>query len=85
MKKFAVGMLSAALIIGAGTAVFAAENGSSSKGLNFEQMLPFMQKMHPNLSNGELNQMYKSCNGNGGMMNTTNGKTMDSNNMMNRF
>jgi len=85
MKKLAVGMLSAALILGAGTAVFAAGNSNSGEGLNFEKMLPFMQKMHPNSSKEELTDMYKACHENGGMMDGTNGKEINRENMMNRF
>ncbi|WP_223592134.1 hypothetical protein [Neobacillus bataviensis] len=47
MKKFAVGIVSAAFILGAGTAVFAAGTNNSDNGFSFEKMLPFMQKMHP--------------------------------------
>ncbi|MED1468831.1 hypothetical protein [Bacillus salipaludis] len=68
MKKIAMSIFSAALILGAGTAVFAAGNGNSGNGLNFEKMLPFMEKMHPNSSKEELKNMYKACHGNGGMM-----------------
>lgn len=44
----------------------------------FEQMLPFMKKMHPNLSNEQLKDLYEKMMGpNGacskGMMGTTNG------------
>lgn len=80
MKKIAISFFSAALILGVGTAVFAAGNSNSENGLNFEKMLPFMQKMHPNSSKEELEDMYKACHGNGGMMGKTNSKEM-----MNRF
>ncbi|MGG1399924.1 hypothetical protein ABE288_19210 [Bacillus salipaludis] len=80
MKKIAMSIFSAALILAAGTAVFAAGNGNSDNGLNFEKMLPFMEKMHPNSSKEELKNMYKACHGNGGMMSETNSKVM-----MNRF
>jgi hypothetical protein len=68
MKKLAVGLFSAALILGAGTAVFAAGNNGENGGLKFEEMLPFMQKMHPDSSKDELKEMYKACHGEGGMM-----------------
>ncbi|GHH96962.1 hypothetical protein [Neobacillus kokaensis] len=80
MKKLAVGVLSAALVLGAGTAVLAAGNNDSNVGLSFEKMLPFMQKMHPDFSKKDLQKMYKACHGEGGMMEGTNAK-----NMMNRF
>lgn len=70
MKKIVIGILSVAFIFGAGTYTFAQANGS----LNFGQMKPYMEKMHPDLSTKELNEMYNSChedNGNNanGMMN----------------
>ncbi|MED4204380.1 hypothetical protein [Neobacillus mesonae] len=85
MKKLAVGMMSAALILGAGTAVFAAGNSGQSDVLSFEKMLPFMQKMHPDFSKDELKDMYKACHGEGGMMNGSNGMNVERQSMMNRF
>lgn len=85
MKKYVGGILSAALILGAGTAVFAAGNSNSSDGVSFEKMLPFMQEMHPDSSKDELKDMYKACHKDGGMMDGTNGKKMDTENMMNSF
>ena len=79
MKKLAVGVLSAALVLGAGTAVFAAGNNDSGDGINFEKMLPFMQKMHPDSSKEDLQKMYKACHEDGGMMDDTNGKNMMNN------
>ncbi|MEH7095005.1 hypothetical protein [Neobacillus vireti] len=83
MKKFVVGMIGAAFILGAGTAVFAAGDGSSNDGVSFERMLPFMQKMHPDSSKDELKDMYKACHEEKGMMDGTNGKEMSNDNMMN--
>jgi hypothetical protein len=80
MKKFAVGMFSIALILGAGTAVFAA--GNPDKGQSFEEMLPFMEKMHPDFTTEELEGMYNDCHGSEGMMN---GSGMNSENMMSQF
>lgn len=85
MKKYIVGILSAALILGAGTAVFAAGNSNSIDGGSFEKMLPFMQKMHPDSSKDELKDMYKACHEKGGMMDGSSGKKMESENMMNHF
>ena len=78
MKKFGIGMLSTALILSAGTAVFAA--GNSENGVSFEKMLPFMQKMHPDSTKDELKDMYKDCHEENGMMD---GKEMKNENMMN--
>lgn len=82
MKKWAVGLFSAALILGAGTAVFAAGNNSED-GFSFQEMLPFMEKMHPDSSKADLEKMYNACHKDGGMMGETEG--MNSENMMNRF
>ncbi|MCH6267815.1 hypothetical protein [Neobacillus citreus] len=83
MKKLAFGLFSAALILGAGTAVFAAGNNNTGDGLSFDKMLPFMQKMHPDSSKQELEDMYKACHENGGMMGGT--SETKSENMMNQF
>ena len=81
MKKFAAAILSAAFILGAGTAVFAA--GNSNGNFSFEKMVPFMQKMHPNASKENLKDMYNACQKNGGMMGNTDKSQMST--MMNRF
>lgn len=81
MKKLAVGLLGAALVLGAGTAVFAAGNSGDGSGISFEKMLPFMEKMHPDASKEELQDMYKACHENGGIMQGTD--RMSS--MMNNF
>jgi hypothetical protein len=80
MKKFVVGFISAAFILGAGTAVFAAGNNDN---FSFEKMLPFMQKMHPDASKADLKEMYKACHAKGGMMGKTNQNQMGT--MMNRY
>jgi hypothetical protein len=76
MKKFTVGIVSLALLLGLGTAVFAAGNSDSVNGFTFEKILPFMEKMHPNSSESELENMYKSCQGNKEMINGMNSKNM---------
>jgi hypothetical protein len=85
MKKLMVGLFSAALILGAGTAVFAAGTSGDNTGLSFEEMLPFMEKMHPDFSNDELQEMYKACHGEGGMMSGSNGVDAEAESMMNSF
>ncbi|MFZ7943202.1 MULTISPECIES: hypothetical protein [Bacillaceae] len=85
MKKLYVGLLSAALVLGAGTAVFAAGNNDSGSSPSFENMLPFMEKMHPGSSKEDLQNMYKACHENGGMMNDSNDMNIDRENMMNSF
>lgn len=85
MKKIVVGILSGALVLGAGTAVFAAGNNNSGDGLSFEKMLPFMQKMHPDSSKEDLQKMYKACHEDGGMMEGTNKSGTSTKNMMNNL
>ncbi|MEC1523022.1 hypothetical protein P9D43_13520 [Neobacillus niacini] len=85
MKKWAVGILSSALILGAGTVVFAAGTNNSGEGNTFEKVLPFMQEMHPNSSNEDLQEMYNACHNDAGMMEGTNQEGMKSESMMNRF
>ena len=78
-KKLAIGILTGAIILGgAGTFAFAAANEDANGNglLNFGQMKPFMEKMHPDLSTGELKEMYDSCHGEGGMMEDGNMKDM---------
>lgn len=56
-KKLWIGIGAIVLTLGIGTAVYAADTGNPA----FEQMLPFMKKMHPNLTDQQLNDMHKSC------------------------
>lgn len=90
-KKLAIGILTGAIILGgAGTFAFAAANEDANGNglLNFGQMKPYMEKMHPNLSTDELKDMYDSCHGEGGMMeNGTTKGMMDGStkNMMNNL
>jgi hypothetical protein len=85
MKKWAVGILSSALILGAGTAVLAAGTNDSGEGNSFEKMLPFMQEMHPDSSKEDLQEMYNACHTNGGIMDGNHQEGMKSDRMMNRF
>jgi hypothetical protein len=80
-KKLAIGVLTGAILLGGtGTLTFAQANGEGL--LNFGQMKPYMEKMHPDLSTQELKQMYDSCHAEGGMME---GNTTDMEKMMNNF
>jgi len=47
MKKLAISILGAAFIFGAGTYTLA--QGPEDGLLDFEQMKPYMEKMHPNI------------------------------------
>jgi hypothetical protein len=90
-KKLAIGILTGAIILGgAGTFAFAAANEDANGNglLNFGQMKPFMEKMHPELSTDELKDMYNSCHGKGGMMDGDSTKGMmngNTRNMMNNL
>ncbi|WP_079507239.1 hypothetical protein [Mesobacillus jeotgali] len=81
MKKLSLSLLSAAMILGA-TTVALAEDGTEGKGiLNFGQMKPLIEKMHPGLSNEEVKQMYNNCHGTTGAMPSKNFKMMDGSHM----
>lgn len=45
------------LTLGIGTAAYAAGGGLNS----FNEMLPFMKQMHPQMNDSELEQMYNNC------------------------
>ncbi|MCD8510396.1 MAG: CUE domain-containing protein [Bacillus sp. (in: Bacteria)] len=63
MKKFIIGVVALGLVFGIGTTVVAY---STEEGLpGFKEMLPFMQQMHPDWSDEELETMYRSCHGDG--------------------
>lgn len=85
MRKIALGILSVALILGAGTAVFAATTDTEEGLLKFQEMLPYIQKMHPDLSDSEIEDMYNVCHGSDGQQNTQAQKTSNPVNMMNQF
>jgi len=40
--------------------------------INFGQMRPYMQEMHPELSNQDIEEMYKGMHGTGGAANSRN-------------
>ena len=76
-KKLVIGLLTGAILLGgAGTYAYAQTDG-------FQEMKPFMEKMHPELSSNELEQMYEECHGDGenGMMHGD----KDRQNMMNNL
>ncbi|MED3551879.1 hypothetical protein [Cytobacillus praedii] len=74
MKKLAIGILGAAFIFGAGTYTLA--QGTEDGLLNFKEMKPYMEKMHPTFSDKELKDMYKACHGDDGMMENKNPEKM---------
>lgn len=66
MKKVWFGLMGAILVIGLGTSAFAAVENPGEGTMNFGQMLPFMQKMHPDKTTQELKDMYELHHGTGG-------------------
>lgn len=73
-KKLLVGILTGAFILGAGTLTFAQSNGEGEGLLNFGQMKPYIEEMHPDLSTQEQKEMFDNCHGEGGMMEDYNGE-----------
>ncbi|NSL51389.1 FAD/FMN-containing dehydrogenase [Calidifontibacillus erzurumensis] len=80
-KKVMVGILTVGLAFGTVSTVALASVPPSKESIqelfrdsipSFEEMLPFMKKMHPNLTDEQLENMYKSCHGEGGMMRNPN-------------
>ncbi|WP_068780274.1 CUE domain-containing protein [Paenibacillus sp. GM2] len=64
-SKFVIALGVIVLTLGIGTAAYAAGEG---QGLwaSFQDMLPHMRAMHPDLSDRQLEDMYQSCHGNSG-------------------
>jgi hypothetical protein len=81
MKKWAISIFTAALVIGTGTAVFAQGDGEGF--LHFEKMKPFMEKVHPDFSEQQLKDMFDSCHGENGLMKNTNFNEMHNLDMKN--
>jgi len=70
MKKLLLSGVITLLLVGGVGAVWAAEDVSPKVPniKTFEEMLPFMKKMHPGVSDETFKEMYNSCHGSGGMM-----------------
>ena len=85
MKKLVVGVLSVAFIFGAGTFTYAQANGDGGGPLNFGQMKPHIEKMHPDLSTKEQKEMFDACHGEGGMMQGNSIENMNPDSMINNL
>jgi hypothetical protein len=88
MKKIVFSVLGSMLILGVGTVVMAAGNNSDQENGTFEKMKPFMEEMHPDFSNEELQEMYDSCHGDNEKLkdqHMDNMGNMGPENMMNQF
>jgi len=64
-SKFVIALGVIVLTLGIGTAAYAAGDG---QGLwaSFQDMLPHMREVHPDLSDRQLEDMYQNCHGNSG-------------------
>ncbi|RHW37385.1 hypothetical protein D1B31_16630 [Neobacillus notoginsengisoli] len=79
MKRLAIVLMSTAFVLGMGSFALAQTNGSGKAILNFKEMLPFMQEMHPDSTEQELQEMYKACHGNGEESSPAGEKTQNTN------
>lgn len=81
MKKIMFSVLAAAVILG-GTGTYALANSSEEGNglLNFGQMKPYIEEMHPNLSTKEQKEMFDRCHGTNGV-----NPNFENQNMMNNF
>ncbi|SDY79906.1 hypothetical protein SAMN05421736_103332 [Evansella caseinilytica] len=79
MKKKVIAFSIAVLFVSAGTVALATSNVDEEKDFNFKEMLPYMQQMHPDVSDEQLEEMYNNCHANGKreMMNGNMGKMME--------
>lgn len=59
MRKIIIGIVALGLVLGIGSTVVA--NSTEDGFTSFKEMLPFMQQMHPDWSDEELEAMYRSC------------------------
>ena len=70
MKKILIGGLTILFLLGAGNFAFAQTNENNRGFLDFEEMKPQIEKMHPNWTDEEQREMFNTCHGsNGGMQN----------------
>ena len=85
MKKMIFSIMGAVIILGTGTAVFAAESCDLSN-INFGQMKKHMEEVHPGMTTQEMKDMYKDCHGTNGAMQSKNFQMMDgAEDMMSQF
>mgnify|MGYP001248576379 CR=1 FL=1 len=66
MKKFIIGVISGAVLLGSASFVAAESNGNGF--LNFEDMKPHIEQMHPDLSPEQQEEMFNNCHGDDGLM-----------------
>lgn len=61
-KKIVFIAITSILVLGLGNVVFA-HGGGSANGWSFEEMLPHMKEMHPEMNEQQMEQMYQDCHG----------------------
>lgn len=77
MKKKLIAVITAtALVLGIGSVAMANSDGDGFENFNFKDMLPFMQEMHPNIDEEQLEEMYELHHGEDGIMNGRTGGYM---------
>lgn len=76
-KKIIAVVTTVSLVLGIGTVTLANSENDVFEKFNFQEMLPFMQKMHPEMNEEQLEAMYNRCHGEGGMMNGRMGNGMN--------
>jgi len=75
MKKKIVSIaITSILVLGLGNVVFA--HGGSENGWSFQEMLPHMKEVHPEMNEQQMKQMYQDCHG---TVDESNGKVPMSN------
>lgn len=68
-KKLIAAITATTLVLGVGTIAMANSENDVLGNFNFHEMLPFMQKMHPDMNEEQLEEMFNRCSSSGGMMN----------------
>jgi hypothetical protein len=83
-KQLLIGLTAAVAVIGASSAVYAAQSNHAIGSL--EQMLPAMKQMHPNFTDQQLQDMFNSCqtNNGSGMQQMMNNNGLGMQQMMNK-
>lgn len=58
-KKLIIGAGAMVLLLGVATAGYAAERATEPQ--SYPEMRPYMEEMHPDMNDSELERMYDSC------------------------
>ncbi|MDX8368024.1 hypothetical protein SLH52_22930 [Cytobacillus sp. IB215665] len=78
MKKVIFSLLGSTIILGATVSyAFAHSNEESNDNINFGQMKPYIQEMHPEWSTLEQKEMFESCHGESGTIENYNEDMMN--------